>query len=80
MEMADGNIFFSTRDILAYGAQTNILVFTANSEKMYARRLLHKGVRGFIGKSASVEELGNAIRLFLRNEIYVSAYLTDRSE
>lgn len=75
--LADGNMLFTAQDILKYSHQTKILVYTASSEKLYARRLLEKGVKGYLCKDTSVEELENAIRILLRNEIYLSPYLKE---
>lgn len=73
IQLADGNIFFTSESILAYSSRINILVYSASAEMMYARRLLQKGVRGFLCKQASVAELEAAIRTVLHNDLYLSA-------
>jgi DNA-binding NarL/FixJ family response regulator len=75
MSLADGSVF-SVIDLIAeHSRQTNILVYSMNAEKIYARRLIEKGVRGFVSKLASMEELENAIKLFLKGETYLSREL-----
>lgn len=75
MFLADGNIF-STIDLISkYSRQTNILVYSQNAEKIYARRLLEKGIRGFVSKQASMEELEKALRELLKGHTYLSAEL-----
>lgn len=75
MFLADGNIF-STIDLISkYSQQTNILVYSQNAEKIYARRLLEKGIRGFVSKQASMEELEKALEEFLKGNLYLSPEL-----
>lgn len=75
MFLADANIF-STIDVISkYSKLTNILVYSQNAEKIYARRLLEIGIRGFVSKQASMEELEKALREFLNGHVYLSAEL-----
>lgn len=75
MFLADGNIF-STIDLISkYSQQTNILVYSQNAEKIYARRLLEKGIRGFVSKQASMDELEKALEELLKGQLYLSAEL-----
>jgi two-component system, NarL family, invasion response regulator UvrY len=75
MFMEDGNVFTSIQQIPDYFHQTNILVYSMNAEKIYARRLIQQGARGFVCKQASIEELESAIRSLLNGEIYLSKTL-----
>lgn len=77
MLLADGNIFFAPDSILTYSHQTNMLVYSAHAERLYARRLLQKGVRGYLCKQAPVQELENAIKTVLNKEIYLSPSLKE---
>lgn len=70
--LADGNLFSAIDQLTAYGQQTNILVYSMNAEKIYAGRLMQKGVRGFVSKQAPIEELETAIRCVLKGEMYLS--------
>jgi DNA-binding NarL/FixJ family response regulator len=72
MVLADGNILSIIQQIEACSHQTNILVYSMNAEKIYARRLIEKGVRGFLCKQTSIEELEKAIRSILKGQVYVS--------
>jgi two-component system invasion response regulator UvrY len=75
MFLEDGNIFSSLLQTPEYCSKTNILVYSMNSEKIYAKRLMQKGVKGFICKQASIEELEFAIQSLLNGEIYLSPNL-----
>ena len=48
-----------------------------SAENIYAKRLMQKGVKGFLSKQSSIEELENAIRCLLKGEIYLSGSLKD---
>lgn len=78
MFLADGNLFFSRKNnVLRYTSKTSLFVYSANAEKIYARRLLQKGVRCFLNKKTGFEELTHAIRTFLKDEIYLTASLKE---
>jgi two-component system invasion response regulator UvrY len=69
--LADGNIF-SAIHRFKHSSKAGILVYSMSSEKIYAMRLLKKGVRGFISKRAPIAELEKAICCLLGGEIYLS--------
>ena len=75
MFLEDGNVFTSIQQIPDYFRKTSILVYSMSAEKIYARRLIQQGVRGFVCKKASLDELAKAIRSLLNDEIYLSAGL-----
>jgi two-component system invasion response regulator UvrY len=75
MSLADGNIFAAIQENTHYSRHTHILVYSMNAEKIYARRLMQKGVRGFVSKLAPIEELENAIDSLLKGDIYLSPHL-----
>jgi two-component system, NarL family, invasion response regulator UvrY len=77
MSMPDGNIFSAIELNLAESRQTNILVYSMNAEKIYAKRLMQKGVRGFVSKQAPIEELEIALQSVLKGEIYLSAHMKE---
>lgn len=72
MILADGNILSVIQHIEACSHQTHILVYSMNAEHIYARRLIEKGVRGFLCKRNSIEELEKAICCLLNGEVYIS--------
>jgi DNA-binding NarL/FixJ family response regulator len=69
--LADGNIF-SAIHRFKHSSKAGILVYSMSSEEIYGRRLLKKGVRGFISKRAPIAELEKAICCILKGEIYLS--------
>lgn len=77
MFLADGNLFSSIDQVTAFCKQTNILVYSMNAEKIYAGRLMQKGVRGFVSKQAPFEELESAIGFLVKGEVYLSPALKE---
>lgn len=75
MSLADGSILSALEPIAAHSWQTKILVYSMNAARIYAWRLIQKGVKGFVEKQASMEELEKAIREVLRGEVYLSPEL-----
>ena len=75
MVLADGNILSVIQHIQACSHQTSILIYSMNSEKIYARRFIEKGVRGFLCKQNSVGELEKAIHSIFKGETYLSEEL-----
>lgn len=75
MMLADGNLFSDTQLLTQYSDSINILVYSMNAENIYGKRLLQKGIKGFVCKKAGIEELESAIRIVLKGEIYLSPYL-----
>jgi DNA-binding NarL/FixJ family response regulator len=72
MSLVDGDIFFEPQNILEHCHGTAIFVYSINPEKIYARWLIQKGVRGYLSKQASMEELSKAINVFLNGDLYLS--------
>ena len=72
MNLTDGNLFAAFQQITEHNPQISILVYSMNAERIYARRLIEKGARGFLSKQASIAELEIAIRNVLQGEIYLS--------
>lgn len=77
MMLTDGNIFTDTAFIPTYSGVTNILVYSMAAEKVYGRRLIQKGVRGFVSKNAGIEDLETAIKMVLNGDIYLSPALKE---
>ena len=75
MVLTDGNILSIIQQIEACSDQTNILVYSMNAERIYARRFIEKGVRGFLCKQTSVGELEKAIHSIFKGETYLSEEL-----
>jgi two-component system invasion response regulator UvrY len=77
MFLADGIFFHAIRQMTEQNNRTNILVYSMNSEKIYARRLMQKGVKGFLSKKSNISELEIAIQCILKGEIYLSKSLKE---
>lgn len=73
MQLEDGNIFSTVSQFIDYCNKTRVLVYTMNAEKIYARRLMQKGIKGFVSKQAPMQQLQTAIRCVLNGEIYLSS-------
>lgn len=73
--LADGNAFTIVDIIAEQYPETGILIYTMNAETVYAKRLMQKGIRGFVSKQASVAELEDAIKDFLNDEKYIYSTL-----
>lgn len=58
--------------------ETDILIFSMLPENIYGRRLLKAGVKGFLPKSASIEEMKKAFDLALRSKRYISPSMADQ--
>jgi two-component system, NarL family, invasion response regulator UvrY len=56
---------------------TKVLIFSMNSELIFARRYLRAGAKGFVSKDAPLEELCKAIDLALNNKRYFSEKLQE---
>ena len=73
--LPDGNAFTLIDAIVDHYPETAILIYTMNSEKVYGKRLIRKGVRGFVSKRASISDLEDAIHSFLNGKTYLSTQL-----
>ena len=61
--------------LLTASPHVNILVFTMNPEEWYGRRFLKMGVKGFLNKESSEEEIKKAIWTVLKGHRYISPSL-----
>jgi two-component system invasion response regulator UvrY len=59
-------------NLLAYKEKTRILVFSMNSEVLYAKRLFKLGVLGYLSKDSPAEEIRQAIESVLNGQLYMS--------
>ena len=72
-------IFEFLPDLHAKIGRIPVLVFSNINERVIASRVLQAGAQGFLMKSASEKELGNAIRKLLSGGIYLSGEMTERA-
>lgn len=77
MFLADGNIFSAIQQIANHSQQVSFLIYTMNAERIYAKRFIEKGVRGFVCKQSSIDELEKAIHTVFKGEIYLSPGLKE---
>lgn len=75
LNLEDGNSIRTIEQTLVQLPDFPIMVYTSFEEDAYAKRLLKIGVRGFLSKSASEDELKLALSSYLRHEFYVSPSL-----
>lgn len=64
-------------NILSVKTSQKIIMFSINSEEIYAKRYLKIGARGYLRKDAQAEEIQNAILTVLNNKRYISAGLKE---
>jgi DNA-binding NarL/FixJ family response regulator len=62
----------ATREVVARGNGTRVLVLTMHSEKEYLVPLLEAGASGYLVKNAADRELVDAIRAVANGDVYVS--------
>lgn len=77
MYLTDGNVFANIEQDPACYRNIRILAYSMNAERIYGPRLIKKGVRGFINKQASIEELETALRALMKGEVYLSDKLKE---
>jgi two-component system invasion response regulator UvrY len=66
------------RRVLAADHAARVIVFSMHHEPVYAVRALRAGARGYVSKSAPVEELISAIRKVRAGEQYIDRDLASR--
>ena len=57
--------------------EQKVLIFSMRAEKIYAKRFLKAGAKGFVSKEAPLEEIIKAVNLVLSNKRYISDSLPD---
>ena len=72
INMPDTDLFSLVGDIIAHKQNNRILVYSTNSELLYAKRLYKLGVMGYLSKNSPASEVNNAITSMLDGYTYVS--------
>jgi DNA-binding NarL/FixJ family response regulator len=67
--------FAVVEDTLRLKPATKILIFSMNSENIYAKRFLKLGVKGYVRKDEPAEEIKTAVFTVLNNKRYISKTL-----
>lgn len=66
------------RRLLLEDKKAKVIVFTMHSEPIYAARALKLGARGYVTKSASADELVNAVKQVTAGGHYIEAELASK--
>lgn len=67
----------ATKQIVAEGLSTRVLILTMHANEEYAVRVLQAGARGFIGKGAPSQDVVGAIRKIAAGGCYLPLELSD---
>jgi DNA-binding NarL/FixJ family response regulator len=59
-------------NVFAYRELSRILIYTMNSEELYAKRFIKLGVLGYLNKESRSEEIKQAITSVLKGDLYIS--------
>ncbi|MEP7317807.1 MAG: response regulator transcription factor [Panacibacter sp.] len=78
INMPNTNSFELIKTILILKPETKILMYSMNTEEIYAKRFLKIGVMGYLRKDESESEIKKAINLVLNNKRYISVELTEK--
>ncbi|MDB5222841.1 MAG: DNA-binding response regulator [Chitinophagaceae bacterium] len=77
VNMPNTDSFALVNNIINIRPDAKILMFSMNAEEVYAKRYLQLGAKGYVSKTASATELGNAINVVLKNGRYISPALNE---
>lgn len=80
LSLPDGNGLELIKHLLARFPQLSILISSMHDESMFAERALKLGAKGYISKSATGDEVLNAVRQILSGETYISQQLSEQLE
>lgn len=56
---------------------TKVVIFTMSPEKIYGKRYLQLGAKGYLKKSSTQEEIERALKQVMNNKKYISAELAE---
>lgn len=76
ISMPDLNGIEATHQIVANSPRVKILILSMHSDARYVKRLFAAGASGYLLKECAVDELMNAIRAVIANQIYLSPRIT----
>jgi DNA-binding NarL/FixJ family response regulator len=72
INMPDTDSITLVTNLFAYREHSRILIYSMNSEELYAKRFIKLGVLGYLNKESKAEEIRRAITSVLRGDIYIS--------
>jgi len=73
INMPDTDSIALVCNLLAYRKDIKVLIFTMNSEELYAKRYLKLGVQGYLNKESDAAEVRRAIHLVLEGRPYIKS-------
>ena len=77
INMPGTDTFLVVEKILNQKPNSKILMFTINSETIYAKRFLKLGVKGYVRKDAPADKIREAVLTVLNDRLYFSKSLTE---
>ena len=78
VNMPQTDSFGTLETVLSFKPATKVIMFSMNSEDLYAKRYLKIGAKGYLRKDASYEEIEKAINTVLNNKTYISPELNQK--
>jgi len=78
LSLPDGNGLELIKHLLARFPKLSILISSMHDESMFAERALKLGAKGYITKSATGDEVLNAVRQILNGGTYISKQLSEQ--
>jgi DNA-binding NarL/FixJ family response regulator len=75
ISMPDNDWIATVENIFTYHPNANILIHTMYNEVQYVRRAFTLGVNGYVVKTSSIEELGNAVSTLLSGKKFITPEL-----
>ena len=78
VNMPNTDSFGTLETILAVKPATKVIMFSMNSEEVFAKRFLKIGARGYLRKDSTNGEIEKAINQVLNNKTYISSELTQK--
>lgn len=77
LRMPDMNGVEATRQIVAANPDARVIGLSANNDRQSVVEMLRAGAKGYVIKESAFEELASAIRLVMKNKIYLSPSITN---
>jgi DNA-binding NarL/FixJ family response regulator len=77
LRMPEMNGVEATRQIVAANPEAKVIGLSANNDRQSVVEMLRAGAKGYVIKEAAFEELASAIRMVMKNKIYLSPAVTN---
>jgi len=75
VNMPDTDAISLVTNVFAYKGKSRIMMFSMNSESLYAKRFLKLGVLGYLEKESDAEQIRKAITSVLAGNVFMSETL-----